>query len=371
MNECTTYVGLDVHKKSITAALLNTSTGEIKRAEFSTDGRGVKRLMRWLTRESEGAPRCCYEAGGSGYELQRRLREAGIECVVVAPSLVWRQPGERRKNDQRDAWKLASQLAAGQLTAVHPPTVAQEAVRELVRDRDDARAAATRLKQQIIAFLEVQGVKHEGSTWTLAHRRWLTGLALSHREAQFVLEDRLLALDQAEQRVAALDARLAEVAASDEYREVAGRLACFRGVDTLTAMAFCAELYGFGRFESPRALMAFLGLTPGERSSGERERRTGLTKAGNALVRRLMVEAAKNYSRRPAVGPTLRRRQAGQPPEVVALAHRALRRLHRRYWHLLQRGKSKNVASAAVARELVGFLWAAMQGTEFAAREVA
>jgi transposase len=371
MNECSTYVGLDVHKKSIVAALLNTSTGEIKRAEFGTDSRSVKRLVRWLSRESEGAPRCCYEAGGSGYELQRRLEEAGVACVVVAPSLVWRQSGQRRKTDQRDALKLAQQLAGGQLTAVCPPTVAQEAVRELVRDRDDARAATTRLKQQIVAFLEMQGVKHEGTTWTYRYREWLRGLQLSHGEAQFVLADRLLALDQAEQRVQALDARLGEVAASEEYREVVGRLGCFRGVDTLTAMAFVAELYGFGRFTSPRALMAFLGLTPGEWSSGQREHKTGLTKTGNGLVRRLLIEAAKNYQRPPAVSRVLRRRQEGQPPQVVALAQRALRRLHRRYWHLVQRGKAKNTATAAVARELVGFLWAALQGTEFAAVEVA
>jgi transposase len=371
MSDCTTFVGLDVHKESIVAVALQVSSGEVRRAEFGTDGRSVKKLERWLKRDVGGRVRCCYEAGQSGYELQRRLTEAGLECVVVAPSLVWRKAGDRQKNDQRDALKLAQQLAGGLLTAVQAPTVAQEAVRELVRDREDARQAVQRMKQQILAFLELQGVKHEGATWTQKHRQWLGSVRLGEADAQFVLTDRLLGLAQGEQRLAALDARIAEVGQRAEYREAVGRLRCFRGVDTLTAMVFVAELYSFGRFASPRALMAFLGLIPGERSSGERERGTGLTKTGNGFVRRLMVEAAKHYRQRPGLSAALRARQEGQPGEVVAGAQQAVRRLHRRYWHLVQRGKSPNTATGAVARELVGCLWAALQGTSWAAGEAA
>jgi transposase len=286
---------------------------------------------------------------------------------VVAPSLVWQQPGEKRKNDPRDARKLVVQLAAGQLTEVHPPTPAQEALRELLRDREDAQMAAKRLKQQLGAMLLCYGVEPPAQAWSQAYRQWLKKVRLDEADAQYVLEDRLLALAQAEQRVKALDERIAEAAKREEHREAVGRLCCFRGVDTLTAMVFLAELYEFGRFGSPRALMGYLGLVPGERSSGERERSGGLTKAGKAAVRRVLIEAAKHYRHRPAVGKTMLRRQAGQPPAAVAAAQTAMNRLHRRYWRLVERGKQPNVATAAVARELAGFLWAVLQDSPAAA----
>ena len=371
MSECSTYVGLDVHKRSISAAMIQVGRKEVERAEFGTDSRGVGRLVKWLARDSTGSVRCCYEAGPCGYELQRRLAEAGVDCRVVAPSKVWRQSGERRKNDRRDAVKLAQQLSMGVLTEVREPTVREEAIRGLVRDRDAAQREVRRSKQQIVSFLDLQGVRWAESRWTKAHRSWLQQVRLSDGDAQFVLEDRLLALAQSEQRLGRLDARIELVAEREEYRDAVGRLCCFRGVNTLPAMVFLAELYQFGRFETPRALMGFVVLIPGEHSTGDREQTGGLTKTGNGWVRRLMVEASKHYRQRPTLSRRLLRRQSGQPASAVASAQTALTRLHGRYWHLVNREKHPNKATAAVARELVGFLWAALQGSPVAIRRAA
>ncbi len=367
MSECITYVGIDAHKATNQVALVMALTGEIKEKSFGTAPTDVARMARWMAREGAGRVACCYEAGPCGYGLQRQLTELGITCQVVAPSLVWTQPGERRKNDRRDARKLALQLAAGQLTEVQPPTPAEEALRELVRDREDAQMAAKRLKQQVGAMLLSAGERSLAKPWTLAYRAWLRQLRLAEVDAQYVLEDRLLALAQAEQRVQALDERIAAAAEREEHRDAVGRLRCFRGIDTLAAMIVLAELYHFGRFGSPRALMAYLGLIPGERSSGQRERSTGLTKTGNGSVRRVLIEAAHHYRLRPELGKTLRRRQEGQPQGAVSMAQTALRRLHRKYWRLVNAGKHHNVATAAVARELVGCLWAVLQDSPAAA----
>ncbi|MBI2299137.1 MAG: IS110 family transposase [Armatimonadetes bacterium] len=362
MLDCSTYVGLDVHDKTIAAAMLNVGTGELSVTEFGAGTAGVKKLLRWVRQTAGESVRLCYEAGPSGYVLQRRLGEAGLDCRVIAPSLVYRRPGDRQKNDRRDARQLAQQLAHGQLTEVHPPTVAEEGVRALVRSRDDAQTATKRLKQQLVSMLKTWGMRCEGTAWSQGFREWLGSLQLPDATAQWVLENALLQLGQLEANVARLDAKIEEVAAGEPYREAVGRLRCFRGVDTLTAMICVAELYDFDRFASPRALMGYLGLVPSEASSGERERRGGITKTGNGLVRRVLVEAAWHYQHKPAVGATLKKRQQGQPAAVVAGAQRAMLRLNQRYWRLVGRGKLKTVAITAVARELVGFLWAALQG---------
>ncbi|MGB2985448.1 MAG: IS110 family transposase [Phycisphaerae bacterium] len=363
MSECSTFVGLDVHAKTIAAAMLNNDTGELKERSFGTTQRDQRKLIRWLGRESEGLPVVCYEAGSWGYELQRRLLEAGIDCRVIAPSLVYQKAGRRRKNDRLDAIELAKQLAAGQLTEVHPPTAAQEASRALVRCRDDARKALHQVRQQLLKFLVQQGVCHEGNPWTKSHRKWLRGLRLPEPCAQLVLADYVLTVEQAEQRLARLDEQIQALSETAEYREAVGALRCFRGVDTLTAMIVLTELYEFGRFASPRALMGYLGLVPGEWSTGDQERGTGLTKTGNGLVRRVLVEAAWQYQRRPWLSAELAKRQSGQPAEAVATAGKAMERLHRRYWRLVNRGKGTKTAACAVARELAGFLWAALQPT--------
>ena len=199
--------------------------------------------------------------------------------------------------------------------------------------------------------------------WTRAHREWLRGRRLEHAADQDILDDHLLALEQNEGRLTALDEKLASWASQEPYAEAVGWLRCFRGIDTLTALSVAAEIHDWRRFPSPRALMAYLGMVPSESSSGGKFQRSGLTKAGNRRVRRLLIEAAWHYRHRPSVGYRLAKRRAGQPPEIIAVADRAQQRLHRRYTRLSARGKNHNRVITAVGRELVGFLWAAMQRT--------
>lgn len=362
MSEFSTFVGLDVHQKDVVAAMLLPGTVEVQRATFERGARGLKQLLKWLGKAGEGGVKCCYEAGSAGFVLQRQLEEAGVRCAVVAPSLVWRQPGERQKNDRRDALKLATQLSWGLLREVHPPTQEDEAARGLVRARDDARGVLHQARQRLLKFLDQQGIPYQGTRWCGKHWRWLRSLELPVALAQRVLGELLLVVETAEQQLERWDQMIAELAETETYREPVGLLRCLRGVDTLTAMALLTELYEFWRFGTPRQLMSFLGMVAGERSSGERERGTGLTKTGNGLVRRLLTEAAWHYVQQPVrVSEGLRKRQAGQPPEAVATAQKALGRLKQRYFRLTGRGKLPQVAAAAIARELTGVVWAVLQ----------
>jgi len=370
VNEFSTYVGLDVHQQTIVAAMLIPATGEVKEAAAERTARGRRKLERWLGRESEGQVLCCYEAGCAGFQVQRELAAAGYACQVIAPGLVWQQPAEQRKTDRRDARKLATQLAAGMLTEVHPPSAEEEADRGLVRARDDAQQVLHQARQRVLKFLDQRGLVYQGKHWSQKHQRWLKELQLAPTMAQVVWEEYLLALDQAEQRLARLDRLVAQLADSARYREPVGLLRCLRGIDTLAAMALLTELFEFWRFATPRALMGYLGSVPGERSSGEHQQTTGLTKAGNSVARRLVVLAAWQYMRAPRrLTQQQRRKQEGQPAEAVALAQRANERLRRRYWHLIHAGKGSCTANAAVARELIGFIWAILQ--PWAQRELA
>ena len=239
------------------------------------------------------------------------------------------------------------------------PTPAEEAVRDLCRARDDAREDGQRCRHRLGKLLLRRGLHYVGRAWTQAHRRWINSLSWSHPAEQVVVDDYLVAIDQADARLAELDAQLATVAETDPYREPVGWLRCFRGIDTLTAMLLLAELHDVQRFPTARALMAYLGLVPGEHSSGDRHRRGPITKTGNALARRLVVEAAWHYRHRPGVGRTLAQRRRGQPRRVIALADKAQPRLCRRFRRLAEH-KPSPVAAVAVARELVGFVWAAL-----------
>ena len=298
-----------------------------------------------------------------GYGLQRELGTLGVDCEVIAPALIPVKPGDRIKTDRRDARKLAELLRQGMLTPVHPPTAAQEAVRDLCRAREAVKHDQTRVRHRLSKLLLRRGVRWTPGRehWTQAHHAWLRGLRFAHAADQAILDDHLLALDQLEGRLRALDAKLEAQAQEPAYAQPVAHLRCFRGIDTRSALAIVAELHDWRRFPSPRPLMAYLGVVPGERSSGERERRGGITKTGNRRVRRLLVEAAWHYRHRPAVSRALARRREGQPASVIALADRAQQRLHRRYQRMLARGKPHNKVVVAVARELVAFLWAALQ----------
>jgi transposase len=291
-----------------------------------------------------------------------------VSCQVIAPALIPRKPGERIKTNPRDARKLAELLRAGLLTAVQPPTPEDEAVRDLCRARDDAREDLQRARHRLGKLLLRRGLHFSGRNWTKAHRRWIESLEWTHVPERVVVDDYLLAIDHLEARLVELDARLTDLAQTDPYREPVGWLRCFRGIDTLTAMLILAELHDFRRFQSPRALMAYLGLVPSEDSSAEKHRRGRITRTGNALVRRLLVETAWHYQHRPSVGGALTRRRQGQPTRVIAIADKAQQRLCRRFRCLAEHHKPAPKIAVAIARELAGFLWAALQPVATPAR---
>lgn len=361
MKDVTTYVGIDAHKKDLFIAMLVGSQSTLMTWKTPNEPRAVRRLVKQLERDAPGAVHVFYEAGPCGYALQRQLTTSRVRCDVVAPALIPRKPGERVKTNRRDARKLAELGRAGLLTTVQPPTPEDEAVRDLARARDDAREDLQRCRQRLGKLLLRRGLHFAGKNWTRAHRQWINGLTWTHAAERAVVDDYLLAIDHTEARLRELDARLSEIADTEPYREPVGWLRCFRGIDTLTAMLILAELHDVRRFTSAPALMAYLGLVPGEDSSGEKHRRGRITRTGNALVRRLLVETAWHYQHRPSVGVALTRRRQGQPGRVIAIADKAQQRLCRRFRTLAAEHKPAPKIAVAIARELAGFLWAALQ----------
>jgi len=358
----TTYVGVDAHKKDLFVAMLVGDGPTPVTWTVPNEPNAVKRLVRKLERDAPGLVRMCYEAGPCGYALQRQVSTPRVSCQVIAPALIPRKPGDRIKTNRRDARKLAELFRAGLLTEVRPPTPEDEAVRDLCRARDDAREDLQRSRHRLGKLLLRRGLHYTGGrNWTQGHRRWITGLEWTQRAERVVVDDYLLAIDHLEARLIELDARLVEVADPEPYRAHVGWLRCFRGIDTLTAILILAELHDFRRFPSPRALMAYLGLVPGEDSTGEKHRRGRITRTGNALVRRLLVETAWHYQHRPGIGVALTRRRKGQPGRVIAIADKAQQRLCRRFRRLAEHHKPAPKIAVAIARELAGFLWAALQ----------
>ena len=362
MSEIITYVGIDAHKRELhVARLIGAATGPVTWT-VANEPKAIDRLHRKLEREAPGAVRVCYEAGPCGYALQRQLTKGAVACVVIAPALMPRKPGDRVKTDRRDARKLAELFRAGLLTEVRPPTPAEEAVRDLCRARDDAREDVQRARHRLGKLLLRRGLHFPGrKNWTKAHRRWITTIEWEHAAERAVVDDYLLAIDQVESRLGELDARLVETAQSEPYRQPVAWLRCFRGIDTLTAMLILAELHDFRRFPTARALMAYLGLVPSEDSTGGRHRRGRITKTGNSLVRRVLIETSWHYQHRAGVGPALAARRKGQPSRVIAIADKAQQRLCRRFRRLLAEHKPAPKVVVAVARELAGFIWAALQ----------
>jgi transposase len=361
VKEITTYVGIDAHKKDLFIAMLVGAETTPVTWQLANEPNAVRRLVRKFEREAPGPVRVCYEAGPCGYALQRQVTTSRVSCQVIAPALIPRKPGERIKTNRRDARKLAELLRAGLLTEVRPPTLQEEAVRDLCRARDDAREDLQRCRHRLGKLLLRRGLHYSGRNWTRAHRRWIDSLEWAQPAERVVVDDYQLAIDHVEARLIELDARLTDIAQTEPYREPVGWLRCFRGIDTLTAILILAELHDFRRFQSPRALMAYLGLVPGEDSTGEKHRRGRITRTGNALVRRLLVETAWHYQHRSGVGVALTRRRKGQPTSVIAIADKAQQRLCRRFRRLAEQHKPAPKIAVAIARELAGFLWAALQ----------
>lgn len=352
-----TWVGLDVHARSTHAAAIDVLSGELTRARF---GVGCEPVVAWLGQL--GAPvRAVYEAGPTGFGLYRAARAAGVGIEVVAPGKTARPSGDRVKTDRKDAELLARLAMAGQLRPVAVPDAFIEAARHLTRTREQVRVDLLRARHRVSKLLLSLGRVYPGTTtWNRDHRRWLGRQAFEHAETEIAFVDLLAAVDGLIARKQALDERLSRLAGDERLWPTVARLRCFRGVETLTALVLHLELGGdWQRFGSPRRLFAWLGLTPTLEQSGQSATQGSITKTGSAYARRLLVESAWHYTRRPVIGATLANRQAGQPDHVLAIAWRAQHRLHRLHHRLVERGKPSKLATVAVARELAGFLWAA------------
>ncbi len=270
MKEGTTYIGLDAHKKAIQVCLLRSNREEPLEWQVANEAGAVRRMAKKILKESQGEVLSCYEAGPCGYALQRQLQEAGVACQVIAPSLIPVKPGDRIKTDKRDARKLAELLRANLLTEVHPPNAEEEAVRDLVRCREDAKEDLLRCRHRLAKMLLRRGFAWQHKGWTLKHKQWIRTLQFDHPADQAMFGDYLLAIEQIDERIRTLEAKIEALAQRDPYREPVAWLRCFRGIDTTTAMTIVAELHDFSRFHSPRELMAYLGLVPSEYSSSER-----------------------------------------------------------------------------------------------------
>jgi transposase len=361
MKELITYVSLDAHKKEHRVAMMLPGEETLQEWTIRNQPREVARMVKRIKKQARGPIEVCYEAGPCGFELQRQIHGEGIWCKVIAPSLVPIKPGERIKTDRRDARKLVTLLAAEMLTEVHPPTEAQESVRDLCRCREAAQKDLLRARHQLLKCLLRRGMAYtSGTLWTQKHLAWLRGLKFKDPVFQHVYTEYLMQVHDREERVVALDQMLQAVGQQDPYRDPVSWLRCFRGIDTVTAVTLVAELYSFERFLTPEALMSYLGLTPSEYSSGQTHHKGGITKAGNQRVRRLLIEASWHQRHVPVNSRVLVQRRQGQPTWVVEIAEKAQRRLHRRYRHLVRQGKNIKVAVTAVAREYVGFLWSVL-----------
>ena len=348
-----TFVGLDVHARSVVAGLINEATGEVRvvRAPHATGD-----LVGWIG-ALPGPVRAAYEAGPTGYGLARALDQAGIDCVVAAPSLIPRAPGDRIKNDRRDAERLARLLRAGELVAVAVPTMADEGARDLVRAREDARADLMRARHRLSKMLLRYGRVYDKGAWSGAHDLWLRRQRLDEPAAQATLVDYYDAVLQARLRRDRLDTAITELAERSDLAPLVGRLSCLRGVSTLTAVGLAVEIGDWHRL-SGATIGAYLGLTPSESQSGAHRTRGPITKTGNGHARRLLVEAAWHHRRPRTRSLALERRREGCRPEVRARAEAAGARLHRRWLNLeSRRGLRSTIVAVAVARELAGWCW--------------
>lgn len=356
------YLGLDVHKESVTVAVLPADAAtptDVVRLPF--DWRKLRRYFERLSADGS-VLRACYEASGAGYVLQRAMTAWGHQCAIIASSLIPTKPGDRRKHDKHDASQLARLYRAGELTPIRIPSVAEERVREIVRCREVLQREILRSRHYVLKLLLRRGLVYAGGAhWTGRHRAWLEARRADLTGGDAVAFAEYLALlDYKLGRRAELDRQIEALALTPAYQPVVARLTCFRGVSTLGAMVLATELGDWQRFAKPTQLMAYLGLVPTEASSGTRERRGSITKAGNSRCRHVLVQAAWSARRVPARGPRLRRAQDGQPPEVVAHAWKAQLRLHALF-HRLAHRRPPQIAAVAVARELVGFLWATLR----------
>jgi transposase len=360
MEKSIMYVGLDVHKNSIEIAFAEAGRDGEVRSYGSVDGSlaALDKVIRKLVSKNYDL-HFVYEAGPCGYDIYRHLAAQGFDCVIVAPSKIPKQSGNRIKNDRRDAQMLARLHRAGELTSVYIPSVEDEAMRDLTRSREDVKASERKAKQRILAFLLRHGHRYSGkSSWSRAHFRWISDIKMPHPAQQIVLQESLEALAECTCRVERLTEQIQLLSPQWRMFPVAQALQALRGVSLIVATTTVAEIGDLTRFDGPTELMSYLGLVPSEHSSGQTTKRGSITKTGNGHVRRVLVEAAWAYRLPARVSRKLLIRQEGLSQEICAISWKAQLRLCARYTRFLIKGKSKQLIVTAIARELCAFMWA-------------
>jgi transposase len=355
------FVAFDTSKLRHAVAIADGGrSGEVRFiGEIETSAAAVAKLVRKLAAKYARLT-FCYEAGPTGYGLHRQIKSLGHDCVVAAPSLIPKKPGDRVKTNRRDAVSLAKLLRADELTAVWVPDRGHEAMRELTRARETAMLDLRAKRQQISALLLRQGRHYPQNkkTWTKAHLDWLTSQKFEYAQQRLVFEEMMLAMRQAKDRLERLNEAIGAAVPDWSLAAVVTALMAMRGIDLISAATLLAELGDLTRFRTPSELMGYLGLVPSEASTGDTVKRGRITKAGNRRARRMLVECAWSYQHPPRVGRAKQHKVEAAPPAVREIAWKAQCRLHRRYRALIRRGKLKTVAITATARELAGFIWA-------------
>ena len=369
MENSITYVAMDTHKKEHKVALHYPGQEEIVSLTVKNTSSEISKMVKRILRKAPGEVRFCYEAGVCGFNLKRRIETLGCKCAVIAPSLTPTKPGDRIKTDRRDAVRLLAMFKSGLLTEVHAPDPQQESARELIRLRQTAQENLMRIHHQLLKFLTRHGyIYTDGKHWTQKHLRWLRSLEFELPLLRDVFDSYFTEMQHCTQRLDCLNKQLEQLAESEPYKEAVGLLKCFHGIDTLSAITIITEIFDFGRFSNPRELMSYLGLTPSESSSGDKQNKGPITKTGNRRVRRLLLEVSWHYRHPYKISKVLRQRRKNQPQWVIDIADQAGHRLRKRYWYLINRGKMQCKAATAVARELAGFIWSVF--IEYQARKV-